>query len=274
MALGFFDRMSRGWTLTKASLNVLRLDSEILLLPVISAVVLILLSAGILGGLVVSALAGHSPSALVVVLALALLYFASYFVVIFFNAATVAMAMLRFEGQNPKLADGLRASKENWVLIAQWAVVAATVGLILRALEQASERYGFLAEILVGSLEFAWGMLVYFVVPLLVYRKLSPMAAVRESGHLIRNTWGEAVGGWASMGIIFAGLGFVALILAVLVAMSAPFVVAVAVMVGFVVFALILAVVYSAAQGVLTAALYKYATTGQVPAGFDHAALA
>ncbi|HEV8359897.1 MAG TPA: DUF6159 family protein [Candidatus Thermoplasmatota archaeon] len=272
----FFDRLARGWALTKASLHVLRLDSEILVLPVLSGVVMVLLAAGVFVPLVLGTVGGAEYGSGVWIAAALLVYFLGYFVVIFFNAGVVAMATIRFDGGDPVVRDGLRTSKENWVLILQWALVAATVGLVLRMLRgQMRQRYGFLADLLVGGLEVAWSALIYFVVPLLVYRKIGPMAAIRESTALIRRAWGETLAGEVSMGLVFAALGVVGL-LALLgtLFLGGSGLMALVVLVAVVLYWVVLAVVYSAAQGVLTAALYKYATTGQVPQGFDSGTMA
>lgn len=271
-----FGRLSRGWALTKASLHVLRLDTEILVLPVLSGVLMVLLAAGVFLPLVLGVVSGGvEPSLPLFAGAFLLVYFLGYFVVIFFNAAVVAMASIRFDGGDPVVRDGLRASRENWVLILKWALVAATVGLVLRMLRGAArERYGWLGDLLVGGLEVAWSALIYFVVPLLVYRKMGPMKAMKESASLIRRTWGETLAGEVSMGLVFFALGAVGFLALV----AAPFLGSglgvIVIAVGVLVYWIILAVVYTAAQGILTAALYKYATTGQVPQGFDRSTLA
>src|SRR5438552_16547105 len=83
--------------------------------------------------------------------------------------------------------------------IAGWALVTATVGLILRAV---AERFGFLGRIIAGAFGAAWGIVTYLVVPVLIFEKIGPWAAVKRSGSLLRQTWGEAAGGYISLGEI------------------------------------------------------------------------
>jgi hypothetical protein len=272
-----FTRFARGWALTRASLKVVRLDTEILLLPVLSAVVMLLLAGGVFGSLLLGAMAGHAPTDGVVVGSFLLVYFVGYFVVIFFNAAVVAMATMRFEGKDPTVKDGLRTSWQHAGRIAQWALLAATVGLLLRLLRgELRERWGPLLDMIVGGLlETAWNALIYFVVPLLVYRNIGPVQAIRESGSLMRRAWGETAAGEIGMTAVFGLLGLVGLAVLLLLAFTqASLLVLLVAFVAVVVYWLVLAVVYTAAQGVLTAAIYKYATTGQVPQGFDHGTVA
>lgn len=264
-----FARLARGWQLTKASLHVLRLDTEILVLPVLSGIVMLLLGAGVLLPLFLGMAGGADVSEGVLYGAFLVVYFAASFVAIFFNTAVVHMATLRFEGKDPVVRDGLRFSMENLKAILVWALIAATVGLVLRMFRDAlRERMGLLGGVLGSLLEVAWGAIIYFVIPLLVYRKVGPMQAMQESWGLIKRTWGETVAGEVGMSLVFLALGLVGLV-AFFAGMMTGGLVGIAMLAAAVLYWVVLTVVYSAAQGILTAALYRYATTGQVPLGFD-----
>lgn len=269
------ERFARGWALTKASLHVLRLDSEILVLPVLSGVIMLLVAAGVLVPLVLAAVGGSDLPGWAFAAAFLALYFVGAFVAIFFNTAVVAMATIRFDGGDPVVRDGLRTAAQNWKRILAWALVAATVGLALRMFQQAlRQRLGFLGGLLGSLLELAWGAVIYFVVPLLVYRQLGPLEAMKESWALIKRTWGETVAGEVSMGLVFFALGLLGFVVFIMATLTGSFAAALAVMVGVLVYWVLLAVIYTAAQGILTAALYKYATTGRVPQGFDEGMMA
>src|SRR2546427_652352 len=129
-----------------------------------------------------------------------LVYSFPFFVSIYFTAAVMGAAMLRLNGGDPTISDGLRVARENWKRIAGWALVSATVGLILRAL---AERFGFIGRIVAGFAGAAWGIVTYLVVPVLIFEKIGPWAAVKRSGSLLRKTWGEAAGGYITLGAIF-----------------------------------------------------------------------
>src|SRR2546430_14490730 len=75
--------------------------------------------------------------------------------------------------------------------------MTATVGLILRAI---AERFGFIGRIIAGAFGAAWGIITYLVVPVLIFEKIGPWAGVKRSGSLLRQTWGEAAGGYLSLG--------------------------------------------------------------------------
>src|SRR2546428_3390899 len=111
------------------------------------------------------------------------------------------------------MSDGLKVAMQNVRRIAGWALVTATVGLILRAI---AERFGFLGRIIAGALGAAWGIITYLVVPVLIFEKIGPWAAVKRSGSLLRQTWGEAAGGYLSLGGIIVLLALPALLVPLL----------------------------------------------------------
>lgn len=164
-------RFGRSWQLTKMSFSVIRKDKEILLFPIISGVVSILILASFFGlwfSFRGFQLANLQPDLALYIL-LAMFYFISYFVVIFFNVALVACAMKRMEGGDPNVSYGLHFAASRLKHIVQWAIVAATVGLILRTI---SERSGIVGKIIVGLIGAAWSILTYFVVPVIAFEGL------------------------------------------------------------------------------------------------------
>src|SRR5262249_51954169 len=121
-------------------------------------------------------------------------YFVNYFVVIFCNSALISCAIVRFNGGEPTIADGLSASVSRLPQIHAWALVSATVGVLLKAIENANERVGEFVSALLG---LAWSVLTFFVVPVLVVEKADPVTAVKRSMSILRKTWGESlVGNW------------------------------------------------------------------------------
>ena len=261
-------RIGTGWQLTKTSLHVLRKDKELLLFPLVSGLALIGILALFVGGMFVTvgfgAAFGGDATWLFAVL-MVVYYVLSFFIGFFFNAAVIGAATIRLNGGNPTLADGLRIARENAGRIFLWALFAATVAMILRAVQ---ERLGFLGRVILGLVGVAWSLATFFVVPILVYEKLGPWAAVKRSARLFKGTWGETLVGGFSMGAIFVLLGLagvLAPILGYLLGGVAGLIVGVVVLV---VYWVVLALVASAATSILVAALYRYATTGKVAEDF------
>ncbi|HEX2022120.1 MAG TPA: DUF6159 family protein, partial [Candidatus Thermoplasmatota archaeon] len=199
--------------MTKASFKVLSLDKEILALPLMAGVLLVAVVAGFGYGLFTTALV-QSPLGL---LGLFVLYVIAYAIVIFFNAAVVEMATIRFNGGDPVIMDGLRKAWSKVNRIVQWAIVAATVGLIFAILrriirEQDSFVTQLLGSIMVALAETAWNLATFFVVPLAIYQDMGPIDAIKGSTRRMKQTWGESITGIATTGIIFLLFGLLGLI--------------------------------------------------------------
>jgi hypothetical protein len=268
-----FARFSRSWQLVKASGTVLRQDKELLLFPVFSAIATLIVSASFLiplfytGAFDEAAEYSTDGASLVI---LFLFYLVQYFVIFFFNSALVGAAMIRLDGGDPTVADGLRIARSRTVQILGYAAIAATVGLILRLIE---ERAGFIGRWIAGLLGVAFTVATFLAVPILVSRDIGPMDAVKESAVLLKKTWGENVIGNVGMGLVFflcyfgvMGIGIVLIMGASQAGSGALFVAVFAI----VVLALIaVALVQTALQGVYSAALYRYATEGNVGGAFD-----
>jgi len=137
--------------------------------------------------------------------------------------------------------------------------------LVLRAL---AERFGAIGRIVAGFAGLAWGVATYLVVPVLIFEKIGPWAAVKRSGSLLRQTWGEAAGGYLTLGAIFVLLalpGVLFLVVGGLIGGIVGLLVGVAIAV---VYWLLLGLLGAAAQSILVTALYRYATTGKLGFGF------
>jgi hypothetical protein len=264
-----FDRISRSWTLVKASAAVLRSDKELLLFPVISAfATLLVLATFMVPVLGLKLFEGDTIGPLGAVVGF-LFYLCQYFVIFFFNTALVGAAMIRLEGGDPTVADGLRIARSKIGVILGYAAIAATVGLILKAIE---ERAGTIGRIVIGLVGMAWTLATFLVVPVLVARDVGPMDAVKESVELLKRTWGENVAGNVGIGLAFGLLtalvvvAVVALVIGAAVIGGAKLAIVVGVL-GALAIAFV-AVLQAALSGIYSAALYRYAVDGQAPAGF------
>src|SRR5256885_575840 len=162
--------------------------------------------------------------------------------------------------------DGIALAWERKGTILQWALVAATVGVILRTLE---ERMGLIGRLIMRLIGIAWALACYFVVPVLAFEDLTPIDAVKRSSKLFRDTWGEKViGGFSlsmvSLVLMLPGIGLV---------IAAAFLAGInGMMVGLilmVLYFLVLSVFMSAVGGIFNAALYRYACFKQVPPAFS-----
>ncbi len=267
------QRLSNSWSLVKASWAVLRADKELLIFPIIAFIGSIIVTITFIVPMALTSMFdslsdGRGSQVMLYVFGF-LFYLVQYTVVIFSNSALVGAATIRLKGGDPTVGDGLRIASEHFGAIVGYALVSATVGMILRAL---SER-GVLGRIVSSLFGMAWNLITYLAVPVLVIENVGPIEAVKRSGALLKKTWGEQIAGNFGIGAVF-GLIFVVLFLVFI-----PAIVAVAstnsvglvifVIAGFVLLMVGLGLFSSALGGIYTAAVYQYATTGDAGEFFD-----
>ena len=266
-----FTSFSNSWQLLKASFNVLRSDKQLIVFPIVSmigSIIVILtfafplLATGILSQL---GSGRSSNSAQVVAFIVAFLFYVvMYTVIIFCNTALVGAVMMRLKGEEPTLRAGFNIAFEHLGSIVGYAVISATVGMILRAIAQ---RGGIIGRIVASLIGFAWNIATFLVVPVLVVENVDPIEAIKRSAKMLRQTWGEQLVGNFSLSIA-SGLIFFALVLVVFVplmliatSLNSAVLIGIAIFL-FVAAAIAMSLLTSALQGIYVAAVYNYAVTG------------
>jgi hypothetical protein len=260
-------RFENSMVLAKASWRVLQENRKLAILPLLSGVTTLLVAFSFLVPIALlardSSGGGYTFGPVNWVLTAAA-YLVSAYVVIFFNAALVYAADAHLHGVTVSVGDAIRfaASKTNVLL--PWAIVSATVSMIIRAIE---ERAGIFGQIIGAIAGVAWSLVTFLVLPVLVVEGLGPIKAVKRSGELFKRAWGEQVVANFGIGLVTLGAIIVGAVPAVLLMLlGGPGLVA-----GIVLLVLWVATVMVISQtvtGILSMALYRYATDGQVQ-GFD-----
>ena len=270
-------KFSRSWALVKQSFAILRSDKQLMLFPGLSALACLVTTAIIATGGTLAILPSmkaamasgerwqpsQSP---MFVLGIFAVYVANYFIIVFFNVALVGVANSRLMGGTWTFRDGLELAWARKGTILQWALVAATVGVILRNLE---ERTGILGRVIMRIIGVAWALACYFVVPVLAFEDLTPIQAIKRSSRLFRDTWGEKVVGGFSFSLVFLLLlipGFGLWIAAMVLGGAYGLFIGSAFLI---LYFLVLSVASSAVQGIFNTALYRYACFKQVPPAFS-----
>jgi hypothetical protein len=262
------NTFSRSFRLVKESYAVLKKDKELMLFPIISGVAGIILLISFLIMMFSTSLFGSLGNIISYPL-IFLYYLLSYFIIIFFNTGLIACVNIRLNGGDPKFKDGIDIAMKNVGKIFAWALISATIGMILRWL---SEKSGLIGRIIIGLIGMAWSLLTFFVLPVMILEKASVTDSIKKSGALFKKTWGENAVGQFSMGLaffLFGLLGIIPLVIAVLSAMSGSL----PIMVFFVGIAflywLILGILNASLNGIFLTALYNYANKGTVVSGFS-----
>lgn len=203
--MNFFDRLSNGWTITKSSFAILSKNKQLLIFPVLSGVSIVLIIASIVVPVMASAgwdvdnININFDNEAVPYLFTFLFYIINYFVVVFFNMALVHCTRLYLQGEEATVMAGIKFSVSRIGVIFSWAIFAATVGTILKAIQENS---GWLGKILASVLGLVWGITTFFVVPIIAYENLGPIKAFKRSSSMMKEKWGESLGSTFSLGLI------------------------------------------------------------------------
>ncbi|MEM1215135.1 MAG: DUF6159 family protein [Bacteroidota bacterium] len=269
--MNLFDRLGRGWNLGIQSLEIISEHPKLLLFPVLSGSAMVAIVLSFFGAFL--GMTGANPELMnafgdkleqlgevAVYGILFLFYLISYFIVIFFNVALVHNARLIFAGEAPSIRAGIQFSSQRAASIFAWAALAATVGLVLKAIE---DKLGSLVS---GLLGFAWSLATYFVVPTLAAEDIGPFDALRRSSRVIRERWGESIGAGFSLGLFF----LVGIVLAIIIGFVTGQLFHPGIGVAFGVLTFMLTnIINGAARNIFLAAAYEH-TQGNTPQQFDH----
>src|SRR5215475_4284618 len=261
------DRIARSWAMFKASWRVLSTRKELALFPVLSGIATLIVAAGFAAPALlasrqsIDAGTGLRPVSYV-------LFFLGYlvlaYIAIFFQAALISQADIALRGGDPSVAGGIEAARRKAGAILPWALLSATVSLVLRSLE---DRAGVVGRFAIGLVGLAWSLVTYLVVPILVLENVTVGAAIRGSSALFKRAWGENVVGNAGVGLVsfLASLPAIALF-AIGVAVGGPGGIGLMVLGGLTL--LVVAVVTTALSGIYQTALYRFAANGEVAPAF------
>jgi hypothetical protein len=261
-------QFGRSWDLVKACFGVLNDDKELLLFPIISGIATLFVLASFALPLFFSGAFQHGTGPIGFLIGF-LFYLCQYTVIFFFNAALVGAALIRLKGGNPTVSDGLSVAKENIGSIIGYAAIAATVGMLLK---MKGKRNGFVANMIRSIAGMAWTLSTFLVVPVLVSQKIGPIDAIKQSANLLKKTWGENLIGTAGIWIGFGIISFLYIVVSIVIVITAAQAspnLAVGLAILFAFGLALIGIVKSAISAIYTAALYRYATDGEAPAGFE-----
>ena len=255
-------RVTRSFALVGQSYRILMKDKELMVLPLISGAIIVTVVGGVAFGfgIPLDGVGRHQSAALY--LPMFLLYVVAYAIGIFFQAALVAGATERMRGGDPTVGSALAAAWRRVGAILLWALVAATVGMILRSIQ---ERASLIGRIVVSLLGAAWSLATFFVVPVLVLEDRSIRETFTRSTSIFKDRWGETVVGGTGLGIA----ALCAWLTLCLVVMLSAYVIGIGAIGVLIAGAIFLMIFFSSLQGVYVASLYRYATEGHVGSGFD-----
>jgi hypothetical protein len=272
------SRFSNSVSLVKSSWHVLSQDKELIALPAISGVVTAIAMIPFAAGAFLAGVSTTGDETQVGPISYVLMflgYLVAAYVTIFFQSALILAANERLSGGSPTLGSAIAAAAGRAGHILPWAIISATVSMVLRAIQ---ERSGILGRIVVGLVGMAWTLVTFLVLPILVIEGTGVKEALTRSASTFKRTWGENVIGNAGVGLV----GFVGILLGLVVCGPIVFLgvsgdllaVTIGGIVLFVLWTILVSVFSAALSGVFQTALYRFAVLGEEPAGFTHEQIA
>lgn len=272
-------RFVRSVELIRASAKVLRSDAELLILPVLSGVATLVVGAALVWQAFLSdlfpAMADGEPmgplSAGFIVWLFAF-YFVQYFIIIFFNTALVGAAIARLDGSDPTIGGALALAWSRIMPILGYAVISATVGVLLRLI---AEKLGLIGKLIEFGAGLAWTVATFLVVPVLAAEGIGPLKAIERSGSLLNETWGENLIGSGGISLVTSLLGAIVIVVGygggTLLVNQGEMTAGISLMIVAAAAMIALIIVSTALSAVYSGAVYYFALTGDAPAGFDKA---
>jgi hypothetical protein len=288
-------RFQRSWQLFKASMSVISSHKELILFPIVIAMLMVVIVLFFVAPVVLMPTGysitqaehwqtiGHrvfvdtgetdsrgkpsltlTPSAMAY---LAFLYLATMFAATFLNVAFYNEILAALMQQPVSIVRGLKFAATRLKAILLWSLLAGVVGIIIKTLER---RFGLVGRLVLRLVGVAWSIASVFAIPIIVQEEeaTNPLETLKKSAAILKNTWGEALIGYVGLSaasgiVVLASLGFLCVALFASIAVNNFWIIAITGViwfVGIVVFSYLLGLAGQVYKG----ALYLYAANGVV----------
>lgn len=200
-------RLHTSWELFQRSFEVIRAQPRLLLFPVLSTALSLVLAAFFFTPVVLLLISVHNAGADWDAAAQqfrgafyaygAFIYVVSMILATFFNVAFYSEILRALSGETVSIANGLRFAMSRIRAILLWSLLAATVGLIIRAIE---DRLGWIGKFVMGLVGTAWSVAAVFSIPVIIRRQdNNPLSVLRDSATTLKRTWGESLAGYVGI---------------------------------------------------------------------------
>jgi hypothetical protein len=209
-----FERMRRGWQLTKKSWGVIRSHPKLTKLPLEGGVLALLAVLVVCGPGALLLLLDDTAATVGGVVLIAIGAYLASFAVVYFNVALAAAADQALHGAEPDIEAAHAVARSRIGVVATWALVSAAVSAFFSVIRDKGGVAGDIGAAVGGAV---WSLVTFLVVPVLAFEGIGPIDAIKRSAHLFRQRWGQQVtgniviGGIAGLvvlvGAVIAGIG-------------------------------------------------------------------
>ena len=251
-------RLKTGFALARKSIGVLTDYPKLMIFPLVATIA----SLGYLGALfgVLFSAAEMSGTTLAVMF---LYYLGTTFIASFCTSGLMFCSKQAFEGKTPSISAGFAAASKRIGPLFIWSIIAAIVGVLVRAIE---EQDSVVADIVAAVVGVAWTIMTFFVIPVIVFEGSSFFNSFGRSKEMVKSTWGESIGTISSISLITFFLGLIGAVIGFALLLVLPF--SIYSLIGLFVMVLMFVLVGQTLGGIAKTALYLYAAEGRAPARF------
>jgi hypothetical protein len=270
-------KFKASWTLFSQSLHLLKQDKEVVLFPILSAIISMIVGVVVVTSILASGLVDTSGEETTITntpvfyTVVFIYYVIGYFVLTYFKVGLTAVVYERINGGDIGFKEGLARANSIGGKIFVWSLLAGTVGLVLKIISDRSEHLGKLAASLLGA---AWAIVTMFIAPTLLLDNVSVWQSVKNSGTVFKKTWGETLILNISLGFVtyIAVFGIIAVFIALAITVLSLGLGAIALIVLGILFVFTLiatSIILTSLSEIFKVALYSYARFGVVAEGFS-----
>jgi hypothetical protein len=275
--MGIGETFSRSWDITKQSFKVIKSDKEIMIFPILATIFSLIffavMAVPFLMANIMTELGLDKLGPFLMYVVIFIIYLGLAFISTFFNVAVVYCAKKRFEGGDPTFFEGMKEAGKRIHLIFLWSILSATVGLIVRMIENAGKNNKNLISRMILSaiaslIGAAWSIVSLFVVPALVFDNVGPFQAIKNSVDTLKKTWGESLIRHYGLGMaqfVFVFIGALVLLVPGILLIAVYWPVALGLIGFFILYIIIVSLLFGTADTIFNTALYMYAKTGKTP---------
>lgn len=259
--------------LIKASASVLKQNKKLIILPamsallVISLIIIFLLPLFLNGGITGRHGIFSSGNTFIYFY---LYYFTANAIIIFFNSVLVKAALSYLKGEETTLGECFSFVFGRIGIVFGYAAISSTVGLILSLIQ---DKLGLFGKIFSFVANLAWHIITYLTVPILVNENAGPIEAIKRSAALVKKTWGENLIGNIGLGFLFTAIIMALVVLtaplAIYLSLKGKFTALIIMGVVFVSLVIVVALINSTLSAIYNAVLYRFASEGAEMPGFN-----
>lgn len=199
-------------------------------------------------------------------------------VVTFPAAGLVSAVDEEMHGRDASVGAGMSAAFSRFGPLVAWSAIQTVVSILINLVRgngQGGVISSILRSVLAAAADVMWQLITFFVLPVMMIEKISPIDAIKSSSSLFKKQWGNQLAGGVRIGgliallVIVPGALLVGAGVGILLAGSTAAVIAgiATAAIGFLIVVLG-ALILSAMRGIYSVALYYYAKDGEVLGGF------